>query len=220
LAKVTQPLGSSEARGAVGGYVYNTWRGIATVRARTAPQTQYTDKQRTQRAIGYNAAKRWATISQTLRDQWNHFANQQSLGDWTGNDIRISGFNWYVRIQVHRQMVGVGYADTPPTKFCLLALNAIWADPAWDVVVFTWGSFTHPNPEQYCLQLWIAGPHSPGRQPNIQDAHYSGFCTLPTSDYGWEPPGPGTYTAFWRPLRNNGMVGTFQRITFSVPAPP
>jgi len=219
MAVVTQPLGSSEARGAVGGFVYNTWRGRATVRSRTAPQTQYSDKQRAQRQIGWLAAKRWATLAQTTRDLWNTWANLPALGNWTGEDLRLPGFHWYVRVQVHRQMVGVGYNDTPPMAPCLLALNAIWADPAWDLVVFTWGSFYHPNPEQYCMQLWIAGPHSPGRSPNIQDAHYDGFCTLPTSDYGWEPPGPGTYTAFWRPVRINGIVGAFQRITFIVPAP-
>lgn len=59
MAKVTLPLMSAEARGKVGGLIYNTWRGNSTVKIKKAPAQPRTARQLLIRAFATTCSRAW-----------------------------------------------------------------------------------------------------------------------------------------------------------------
>jgi len=212
MAKVVGPLHSSEARGSVGSLTYNTWRGISIVKARAGPTTQYSDDQVALRALTALATASWQSITDAQRDAWRQYASEHLDSDWTGNPKRLTGYNWYVRINVRRQLISLAIEVLPPTEPVTYSITGLrYTNPIddlhirWDVLPW------EPQGEQY-IEFYIVGPHSPGRHPNIQQADRKGHATELTGSYYYHFPPTGTYTLFARPLSNQGLVGGFQRL--------
>ena len=96
MAKVVGPLHASEARGKMGGLVFNSWRGFATVKAKHAPAQPRTQKQLLVRAICVICARAWQLL--TTQADWTTYANTHTLVDWTNTPKRLTGANWYVML--------------------------------------------------------------------------------------------------------------------------
>jgi len=74
MAVVTQPLGSSEARGSVGGLTYSTWRGKHTVRTRQGPTREPTTDQLVYIALLTEFSQGWNTLTPEQRTHWRDWA--------------------------------------------------------------------------------------------------------------------------------------------------
>jgi len=211
MAKVVGPLHSSEARGSVGSLTYNTWRGISIVKARAGPTTQDSAAQVAIRAKTAIATAAWQALTDAQRDAWRDYAASHTDIDWTGNPQRITGYNWYVRIQVRRQILGYVPSPSLPrypvvyslTNFAVAQngadLRATWTPLPW-IPLFS-----------SMIEFYIAGPFSAGRHPNIQQADRKAHALEMVGNYSWTPPAVGWYTVFPRPLSMEGLVGTFLR---------
>lgn len=213
MAKVLNPLNSSEARGRVGGLVYNTWRGIRTVKTHTDPGHQDDPLRHAHFEKIRDAGKRWATIGDDLRASWNHFANAHPQIDWTGRPVRLAGFHWYVRIQVTLQDIQQAYNDTPPTEPCTCTPLALAIESIYPSLYLSWTIDPLVPVNTYDVQCFLTRPHSAGRHPTLHDAYLYDYTFYETG-YAWVGPLPlGIYTVFARPIHWNGMIGNWARIT-------
>jgi hypothetical protein len=220
MAKVLDPLHSQEARGRVGGLVYNTWRGIHTVKTHTDPAHQDDPKRQAHKAIVQAAAIRWQSLTHQQRNAWGAYAREHPQLDWTGAPQRIAGYHWYVRVQTTRQDIGEGYDDDPPTEpnsstfqwieafgsegAAAVGFIAMEADPGWT---------------GYC-DVWLAGPFSAGRSPSIHDARRYTIVDMSEAWANAEPLDAGWYTFFLRAIRNNGLAAPWSKsLAVEVTAP-
>ena len=216
MAKVTGPLHSSEARGAVGSLTYNSWRGLSTVKARSGPAVTMSDLQKDTRAITATLTAAWKAASDQERDAWNEYAILHPDGDWTGQEKRLSGYNFFIRLNFRRWLLLGTYAIAPPSAPLLwipknvsvkVAPGPYWIE--WNAVI------PAPSPVQY-IQVFLVGPHSAGANPSVKMAsrwgeadQLDGQLTLPSSP-------SGTWSAFLRPLSQAGQAGLFIKIRYVV----
>ncbi|MCK4298945.1 MAG: hypothetical protein KAX80_05400, partial [Planctomycetes bacterium] len=162
MAKVVGPLHSSEARGSVGSLTYNTWRGISIVKARTGPTIQYSDAQVALRALTANVTAAWQAATDAQRAAWDQYANNHLDIDWTGNPQRITGYNWAVRINVRRQLLGQPIEPVPPTYVIDIGLTDLEAEPTNGNIVIYWDLYPFTPPPQLLVEFYGTPAHSPG----------------------------------------------------------
>lgn len=216
MAIVTQPLGSSEARGSVGGLTYTTWRGKHICKARQPDRPPAAGDALAMLQLAWAADGDWNGIDQPSRDRWNAWAAQQREPHWTGQDKRLTGHNWFVRIYVRQCLLGnipelivPNYAITHSLTGLYLALSANELELNWTVL--TW-----PDDADYYIELYLAGPLSPGIHATLHHALRWGafpYLNAPAS-LGIYPP--GTYTAFPRLMHISGLATPFQSARLTV----
>jgi hypothetical protein len=216
VAIVTQPLGSTEARGSVGGLTYATWRGKHTVRTRAGPSREPTAEQLYVLATAETAKNAWQAMSDDQRASWNHWAAEHREPHWTGQDKRLSGFNWWVRIFVRLTFYFGEEPSAPPTQDLERGITNIAAHQDNGAVAFTF-EVTPPDPPVFDLAILNRHiPASPGRKPDI---HYAQFLTSDSAAVegiaDLDPAiGPNDY---WiRYINQAGLVSVWQHIRFTV----
>lgn len=217
MAKVTQPLGSSEARGSVGGFTFNTWRGIHTVKTRSGPKDEPSQLMLDMLALAAAATADWKGKPQLQRDAWNAWAAKRREPFWTGQDKRLTGYNWYLRLYVRRCLIGI-FEDQPPSEHTIdrvisglyTSAGATGFDLAWDIP--TW-----PDVAEYYVEVYLTHPLSAGRMATIHDAFRYGANPASAGIMEIEPLAEGTYTAFARLLHITGLVTPFLSTRVTIP---
>jgi hypothetical protein len=106
LAKVVNPLHSDEARGKIGGLIFNTSRGIRYVKSATSPSQPRTAAQLNVRSIMTTITREWKALTQVQRDAWATYADANPIPDWTGRPIRLTGANAYCQINSVARLAG------------------------------------------------------------------------------------------------------------------
>jgi len=219
MAKLTGPLNSVEARGKLGGLVYNTWRGISYVRTKVTPETKPPGLREEMMAYTIAAARRWATLTDSERATWYDFSLAHVSPDWTGNDLRLTGYHWYVRINVRtRWHIGL-WQDTPPDHVSICGPIYPWSRYDEPLIEVFWTAPESLPDYYYIVELWITGPLSAGRSATIKDAKFFDFRALSEVYCPIPYPLPGTYSIFTRPMTHQGMVGQFEKTVVTVPQP-
>ena len=213
MAKVTQPLGSSEARGAVGGYVYNTWRGISTVRLRVTPAKENETKQLDVRAKCKAATLSWQGLSTTQRNSWTQYANSHTDPDWTGSPKRLTGYNWYVRCNVRRQFLIGTIITTPPTLTLAFTNSHFFHTESVGNIQLSWPNDSNPYGSALYMEIYGVGPLSPARNPTIKDAKRKGSTLFSNLLFNVATSGNGTYTFWYRPVLTSGVAGVWQQVS-------
>lgn len=208
--KVKLPMFSAEARGAIGGLVYNTWRGINTVKINTSPTGQGTTLRLAAQALMALVAKVWATIGDANRANWNTYATDHPITDWVGSPKRLTGMNWFVKCNVQLKRVGQAIKNTipvlaQPDAITGLTLSHIGAD-----IVMAW---TTPATGEFSIDVWLVGPLSQGITVKLEKAQWRRFA-LPTDFAGVileSAAALGRWTVFARVIcANSGLVSTWQ----------
>lgn len=210
MAKVVQPLGSTEARGRVGGLVYNTWRGISTVKRHTDPAHE-DDPLRQQHKLRVQlAGQRWRTLTEDQRSAWRAWARDQREPHWTGVDKILPGYHWYVRINTRLQDLGLDWRDWPPDR---ILTNHIWnlrASAEIPDLVVQWNYPTPPPLPSDYIDIWLCGPHSPGRHPTLHDAHRAYVEIAADQEAVLTIVQQGRYTIWARLISVQGITSPFQ----------
>jgi len=181
---VLGPLHSEEARGSVGSNTYSSWRGISVVKTRAGCGVYYTQPQRDLRAITIAQVRRWKTLSEAARQAWNYYAGAHLEVDWTGNDKRLTGCNWFVRCNVQLDRMAASVIDDPPSDTIHLWLENLYTQLSGAYTLLYWTALGLPPPAGAQLELWITNPMSTGRHPTLHDAKFLLF-----NDY-WDSPVP------------------------------
>lgn len=216
MAKVTGPLHSSEARGAVGSLTYNSWRGLSTVKARSGPAVTMSDLQKAIREITATLTSAWKAASDAERAKWNAYAEIHPDGDWTGQDKRLSGYNQFVRLNFRRWLLYASYAIAPPTAPLLWIPQGVHVHSAPADVAILWTAIPPPPSSTTFVQVYLVGPHSAGANPGVKMAHRWGEKEQSVESFALPTSPTGTWTAFLRPLSAVGQVGIWQKIKYVV----
>ncbi len=170
MAKVVQPLMSLEARGKMGGLIFNVWRGICTVKAFRSPVQPNSTAQLDMRKTMTDATRAWAALTAAQRLGWNNYAVDHLESDWTGASKRLTGQNWYVRCYVMVLLCGGTPVSTAPIASAPAALVgagfAYVAGPPKKVTL-TW---TAPVAATSFIQIWATSALSAGRIPKFEMA--------------------------------------------------
>lgn len=213
MAKVKNPLLSLEARGALNGMVYNTWRGISYVKVNTSPTGQGTPLRLQAQATLADVSNDWKGLTDVQRDGWRQYAIDHPVTDWTGNPKRLTGMNWFIRCNVMRSRLGLAIVATAPVVAApdpvvdlgltqnLLNLEVGWTDPSAD---------TH------YVEFRIAGPLSAGVEAKIEQSHFQMFLAGDAITPHIIVPGhlAGRYTVWARSvLAANGLASTWLSAT-------
>jgi hypothetical protein len=171
MAKLKNPLFSMEARGALDGLCYGTWRGISYVKGNTTPSNEDSYARGICQTRLIQVSRRWKTLTDVQRSDWNLFATQHLQPDWTGTPIRLTGFNWFVRCNATADRLFSGHPDDAPVypfpdppDLCALSIIS-----GGDSIGLSWGSGSI-NAEY--LEVWMTNPLSTGVTPKLEMAHF------------------------------------------------
>jgi hypothetical protein len=189
----------------MGGLVYNSWRGFATVKAKHAPAQPRSIKQLAVRAVAVFCSRAWGTL--TNQADWNAYAVTHTLVDWTNSPKRLTGANWFVALSTRLLRLGIPEVDTPPTTPAPDAVTGITATGSAGAILVDW---TTPSDHTNSVELWLDGPHTAGRQGSLIKSLYN--CAPWGDEGGLSISGlqAGTYDVYARVLdRSNGLVSPF-----------
>lgn len=170
MAKAIAPGYCAELRGKVGGLVFNTYRGVPTVKALKAPTQPNTAAQVTARSRLADASRAWAGITVQQRADWETYAASHPETDWTNNVKRLTGHNFYCRCYCRALLVGGSAIAEAPGEAAPAqhALTAVEYDAGGGGVIRAAGAAA---PAAGTVQVFYAvGPLSVGRNPKFQGA--------------------------------------------------
>ena len=205
MAKAVGAAFSAQVRGKVGGLVYNTWRGTATIKAKSSPTQPQTVKQLALRAIAVYCARKWGSLAtQTL---WNDYAANHPLVDWTNSPKRLTGMNWYVMLGTRLLRASTVPPSTPPEAPAPDPVFGLTATGASGSISVDWDAPVGANDR---IELWLTGPMTAGRLPSLVNARYN------TLLYGSGSPATvvaaqaGCYTVYARVFSmTTGLVSSY-----------
>jgi hypothetical protein len=212
MAKVVGPLHSSEARGKVGGLVFNSWRGFATVKAKHAPSQPRTQLQLAVRAVAILCSRAWQLLA--TKADWNTYADNHPLVDWTNSPKRLTGANWYVMLTTRLLRQGIPAVTTPPAVAAPDPVTGLTVVPGAGSLTIDW---TTPSAHVNNVEIWFDGPRSAGRLASLYRAKYN--CSPWGDEGGLTISGlmKGVFTVYARVLsRTDGQVSLFVSATATV----
>jgi len=214
MAKVIGPLHSTEARGVIGGLIYNTWRGIRNIKRMTSPAQPRTQRSLQIRAWTIRLVRAWQSLSAGNQGLWNDYAAAHPLIDWTGIAKRITGANWYVALGLRLLDMGKSLVSTPPLTVAPDPPEAFAAANGAGSSVLTW---TATAGTDKTLDYWVYGPHSPGLRAKIQRAKHYKYCAGESGTDTFTPGTTGLFTFFARMLdEDNGLSSTWVSDTATI----
>lgn len=200
MAKVLNPLMSNEARGKVNGLIYNTWRGISTVKTFKAPTKAKTPLQLAIMAKMTTISKAWGNLTNSQRSAWTVFADNHLRTDWTGNPIRMTGANAFSSCSMIASIAG----NTPT----LIVHPPTLASPVTDLATVVGGvgllTITHTSPTTAADAIevrWRAGD-SQGRKRSLNEVKKTVvFLSNSAATFTLDAEAaPGKCTAFYRTI--------------------
>jgi hypothetical protein len=171
MAKVVSPLMSIEARGKVGGLIFNTWRGLNTVKSFKSPVQPNTALQLAAKARLQTESQAWASLTAAQRTAWNQYAQDHILTDWTGKTKRLSGQNWFIACNCRLLLAGQAAITAPPAVPAPAAVVGFALSYDGAVTHKIQATWTSPIAAGVKLFIYAVGPLGAGRTPKIERAH-------------------------------------------------
>lgn len=167
MPKVKNPLFSQEARGGIGGLVYNTWRGISYVKTNTSPTGQGTQKRLAAQARLTTVSKVWQTIGDVSRAAWAQYAIDHPVTSWTGAPLRLTGMNYFVMLNAQLDLMGGTPITTPPAIPIPDATTGLTLLKTGTDLMVDW---TLPTTTGKRIICFLTGPHSKGVTAKVEQA--------------------------------------------------
>ena len=197
MARVKNPLGSEQARGAKGQTVFMGWRGIQTARARVAPTNPRTSAQLDARAKLTALSRAWGKLTQANAALWNAYAKNLTLTDSLGQSYNPSGINAFVRVNNLLWLVyGTSTPNSTPPATAPTAQVATLED---DLGAGAGGidlsfDFSGTPAALSRVQVMItAGSNSPNRQPAASEFRFHGYALASAGAVNIDNLTPGAY---------------------------
>jgi hypothetical protein len=189
----------------MGGLVFNTYRGMATVKAKHAPCQPRSQKQLLTRSICVNLARTWAAnLNQAA---WNAYAASHPYLDGMGLTIRATGLNWFIALNSRLNALLIGAVATPPVVAAPGPSVGLTPTPSAGSISLAWAG---PTDADKRVEVWLDGPHSKGRQGSLTRARLKGQPEAAASPYVMTGLIPGRYSIWARTLsETDGQVSTW-----------
>lgn len=120
MALVQYGGGVLDMRGSIGGQVHSKNRSGSYIRARTTPVNPGTDRQSVVRAAVAALATRWSSVvTAAQRAGWEVYAANITRVNKLGAQIKLTGFNMFIRSNVPRVQTGSPNVDVAPVDLTL-----------------------------------------------------------------------------------------------------
>lgn len=210
MAKVKMPLMSAEVRGALGGIVFNTWKGINYVKTNTSPTGQGTAKRLAAQALLIQVSQLWKGLTDPNRAAWAAYAAAHPVTDWTGAPKHLTGQNWFVKLTTQLLRLGNAAVDTPPVVNAPDALTAFTVGQTSADLIAEWDA---PLTATLNIELWTAGPLSKGIACKIEQCQFllSTGCATAQPLHAVVGAPIGRHTVFARVIDTvTGLVSNYQ----------
>lgn len=180
MARVKNPLGSEQARGAKGQTVFMGWRGIQTARARVAPTNPRTRAQLEARSKLTALSRAWGVLSQANAALWNAYAKNLTLTDSLGQSYNPSGINAFVRVNNLRWLVYGTSApnSTPPATTPTAQVSSISqeAGAGPGELIFNFDFSGTPAANSRIQIMLTGGSNSPNRNPAASEYRFRTYA--------------------------------------------
>lgn len=121
----------AEARGKLNGTVFSRNTYGAYMREKVTPANPNTTRQQEVRAIFGDAAAAWRSLTDEERTAWSALALTLTRKNVFGDNMPLSGFNFYMRVRVNLATIGATIPTTPPS-----------ITPSIETPRITWSEFT------------------------------------------------------------------------------
>jgi hypothetical protein len=214
MAKVTMPLMSAEARGKVGGIVYNSYRGKSTVKVKKSPSQPRTARQLTIRAFATTLSRAWGSLTQLQRDGWTAYATAHPFTDWTNSPKRLTGLNFYLALGARLMDMGKAVVATAPVTLAPANVANLVATGGAGQISF---AFTAYAGTATTLDIWLQGPKSAGSVGTLVKAKHKGYAPGETTPYVATALTPGLYACWARAIDEvTGLASAFIETTATV----
>jgi hypothetical protein len=212
MAKCVGPLHSSEARGRMGGLIYNTFRGMATVKAKHACAQPRTQLQLAVRSRAVDLSRSWA--SNAYQSEWNTYAADHPYLDGMGLTIRATGANWYIGLNSRLVSHGNARIEEPPSVAAPITPTSLVATGGSGTLTIGWAD---PGAADDRIEFWVDGPRSTGRQSSIAKIKYNQIAAGNAADVVISGLLAGRYTVWARSFgAATGLVSTWVLATDDV----
>ena len=99
--------------GSLGSTNFANHRGVVIARQRARPQNQRTEKQMLRRARYIHFARSWRNLTQARRNAWQSPARQISFQNRLGQPTTLSGFAYYMRVQLELPLTELNPTTNP-----------------------------------------------------------------------------------------------------------
>lgn len=214
MAKLIAPLHSSEARGRVGGLIYNTYRGLATCKSKTGPAQPRSSLQLQLRAMGVYWSRKWQSLSAGVRGAWNDYAAAHTEIDWTGNPKRLTGLNWYLRCNIIAQRLAGGPLTNPPSVPAPAAAADVVGTGGVGEIVVTWTDTAEANTY---IDAWVSGPHSAGQIARMPRSRHDSYTAMATETVTIGLYGTGVVDVWVRTVSSaTGLASPWQLVSDTI----
>lgn len=178
MAKLTGPLHSVEARGKMGGLIYNTWRGISYVKAFSSPNQPNTVLQQLAKQLLASLAAAWQSVSSANRSLWSIYAQNNLESDWTGSPKRLTAMNWFLRCNALLTRLGKATISAPPSVPAPEAsADASVAVATGDIEL----SWTDPSDTDLSFEVRHVGPLSATKDGRFELSRFLMFVAAESS---------------------------------------
>ena len=193
MAIVTWPLSSAEARGRVGGLIYNTWRGRSYVKSYALHQSEFTPAQINVRATAAIVTAAWQALDIPHRSQWETFSRIHLMPSWTGTPKRISAYNWFMILIWNAAAYSGGPFYAPPTALPNYLIEMPSAEYVAPNIIITWTVQPNDPINSWLVQLFVEGPYPHRRTPSVKRAHFYDITIQDNGIMPFVPPASGWY---------------------------
>lgn len=214
MAKVLNPLHSDRALGSVGTLTYTESRQGATVRQKVNPAQPRSTEQLSIRAILAQASRAWGALTDANRTAWDNYAASRTEPDAFGNQVSLSGQNWFVRLTCRLLNQSKAQVDTPPTASAPASPASFAATGGSGQVSLTWTAFAGTATS---VEVWLQAKNSAGVKSDFRKATLNCYAPGETSPKVVTGLTPGEYAVFARAVsESDGQVSTIVSDTFTV----
>jgi len=157
-----------EIRGSVGGNVYSRNRFGPYVRNRAVPVNPQSSRQTIIRSIFANLALRWReSLNQDQRDQWDVYGDNVLVKNRLGLDIKLTGFNHYIRSNSIRQLNGLSIVDDGPAIFDKPGEDPLFAitgsEASQQIIVTFDDTLAWQEDNSACFSVFMGEPQNSAR---------------------------------------------------------
>lgn len=153
-----------DARGSINGNVYSKNKYGSYVRTKVTPVNPQTTYQQEVRSFFANQSQAWRALTQAQRDAWNAAAPDFTRTNIFGDNVPLSGFNLYMRLNLNIIAAGGSTIDVPPAQVEVTAsiLSSITADNSAQTLLA--GFAPTPTAAGIVHIVYATGALSPGKK--------------------------------------------------------
>jgi len=205
VAIVTGPLHSSEARGAVGALVYNSWHGRCYVKARSTPKTEYSDLQVDTRALMVPIIAAWRLRSDAQRAAWAQFADTHLFPHWTGTDKRLSAWNWFAKVNYRLNFCSQPMRDDPPDRSTAYIPYGLAIHSEGTDIFVDWARASPPPDPAWLFLFWASAEHAVTVHPAFNMTLWQAYAPEQQAAILFTVPAAGWITVYVEPLSLQGI---------------